>query len=394
MAGITMILQTKQRNCEQTTQNLIDQLAGWGLLTHARAEQLRSSQRSTSRSRSELLSDLVYSGDLTPLQSNRIAAGEGESLFWGPYILLRQIGKGGMGDVYLARHRSLQRNVAIKMLAARFAGHVEMRLRFEREVRAIGKINHPGFATALDAGEERGIPYLVMEYVSGQDLATIVQKKGAFRARTAVRILLQVARALQFAHDQKILHRDIKPQNLQMQKSGDVRVLDLGLARFLNSGSVDDEATLLGSMVGTADYISPEQAADSRRADLRSEVYSLGATLYFLMNGKSMYSGRSIVDKLLAHRQEAIPDLDDSELRGLNAIFKTMVAKSPEDRYQSMAEVIAALRELLQRRQTRKQVVLQPLENQTPVNFQKKSNRKVPDTRAICQVHEETQVWE
>ena len=202
--------------------------------------------------------------------------------------------------------------------------------------------------TAYDAGEHEGLQYLVMEYVEGKDLAAIVQERGPLPIAEAVDYVIQAARGLQYAHKHQIVHRDIKPSNLLLDKEGTVKILDMGLASI--AGLADDPArdrlTGSGQMMGTCDYMAPEQALDAHHADARADIYSLGCTLYRLLTGHVLYKGESLIQVLLAHRESPIPSLCQARPDvppQLDAAYQKMVAKKPEDRYQSMTEVLDAL---------------------------------------------------
>jgi formylglycine-generating enzyme required for sulfatase activity len=230
------------------------------------------------------------------------------------------------------------------------AGAVE---RFRREVEAAAKLSHPNIVTAYDADEHQGMHYLAMEYVEGKDLATVVKDHGPLPVRQAVECILQAARGLQYAHEQGIVHRDIKPGNLLLDKKGTVKILDMGLALIAGAEAAlggPERLTATGQVMGTCDYMSPEQALDSHVADHRTDIYALGCTLYRLLTGHPPYRGETLMQILLAHRENQIPSLCEARPEvpaELDACFQRMLAKEPGDRYQSMAEVVAELETVL-----------------------------------------------
>jgi len=227
--------------------------------------------------------------------------------------------------------------------------------RFFREVKAAARLAHPNIVTAYDAGEHAGTHYLVMEYVLGRDLAAIVKEKGALPLRLAIDYVQQTARGLAYAHEHGVVHRDVKPGNLLLNQEGMVKILDMGLAR-LNENPIDApvamDITGTGQILGTIDYMSPEQAEDVHSADHRSDIYSLGCTLFYLLTRRPVYAGETVVKRILAHRDDPIPSV--LELRPdcpeiLDATICRMLAKRPEDRPQAMSEIIEELESCLAR---------------------------------------------
>lgn len=304
--------------------------------------------KATPKDAIELARDLVRKKKLTKFQVEEISRGKGQALVLGNYVLLEQIGAGGMGQVFKARHRRMDRLVAVKLLPPAMTKNQAAIARFEREVKAAAKITHPNIVAAHDADCANGVYFLVMELVEGSDLSALVKQDGPFPVEKAVNYILQGARGLEAAHKKGIVHRDIKPANLLLDHEGTVKILDMGLARLSLDG--DDgpqpDLTSTGTIMGTVDYMAPEQALDTKTADARADIYALGCSLYFLLAGRSTYDGDTIMKKLLAHREHPIPDLRAACLavnEQLDAVFKKMVAKKVEDRFQSMSDVIAEL---------------------------------------------------
>jgi serine/threonine protein kinase/formylglycine-generating enzyme required for sulfatase activity len=288
---------------------------------------------------------LVRSGHLTRFQAQLALSGKASSLVLGSYVVLEKIGQGGMGQVYKARHKTMKREVALKVISPAVVKDETSRRRFQREVEAAAQLNHPNIVTAHDAGEFKGTHYLVMEYIRGTDLSSLVKAQGAIGLASAVGYILQVARGLSFAHSQGIVHRDIKPANLLLDESGLVKILDMGLARFddgENAVKADAGLTGTGMLMGTIDYMSPEQAMDSKNADARSDIYSLGCTLYFLTTGRAMFEADTIVKRLMAHQSAIIPKISHAD-QGLQQILEKMTAKQAEQRYASCEKLIAEL---------------------------------------------------
>jgi serine/threonine protein kinase/Leucine-rich repeat (LRR) protein len=298
-----------------------------------------------------LIAELVKENHLTKFQAAQVSAGRAKSLILGEYTILDKIGAGGMGQVFKALHRRMDRLVAIKTLPAATMKDAAAVARFEREVKAAAKLRHPNVVAADDAGQANGVHFLVMEYVDGQDLSALVKKNGPFPIAKAVNYVLQAARGLEFAHKKGVVHRDIKPANLLLDSEGTVKILDMGLARIESEANAAAQAELTGTgaVMGTVDYMAPEQGVSTKDADARADIYSLGCTLHYLIVGKATYGGESVMAKLLAHHHQPIPNLRELNFEvpeQVQAVFKKMVAKTVEDRYQTMTEVITDLERL------------------------------------------------
>ncbi len=293
---------------------------------------------------------LIERGRINEFQAAELLAGRKTPLLLGQYVLQAKIGAGGMGQVYRAEHKRMKRLVAIKVLPAAMVQDEGAVKRFQREVEAAAKLSHTNIVQSFDADEYKGTHYLVMEYVDGQDLSALVKQNGPLRVEVAIEYLLQAARGLAFAHSKGVVHRDIKPANLLVDQDGVVKILDMGLARVDATGdAADHQLTNTGQVMGTVDYMAPEQASDTRRADARSDIYSLGCSLYRMVTGVSMFGGDTVVQKILAHMNDPIPSLKQKRpdvSDELERIYQKMVAKKPEDRYQQSSQLVADLESL------------------------------------------------
>jgi tRNA A-37 threonylcarbamoyl transferase component Bud32 len=254
-----------------------------------------------------------------------------------------------MGAVYLAEHLVMGRRVALKTINTRLLERPDAVGRFHREVQAAAKLAHPNVVTAYDAEQAGDLHFLIMEYVEGVSLADHARRLGPLPVDQACALVGQAALGLQHAHEQGLVHRDIKPHNLMLTPRGQVKVLDFGLAHFARQEDAQGESALTatGTILGTADYIAPEQTSSSRAVDIRADVYSLGCTLYFLLTGRVPFPGGTLIDKCLRHATQAPPPV--SSLRpglpaGLVAVVERMMAKRPEDRFPTPADVFRALR--------------------------------------------------
>ncbi len=290
--------------------------------------------------------ELIATGKLTAYQADALLHRRFADLRMGNYVILDRLGAGGMGTVFKGQHRRMKRVVALKVLSR---GAEKFASRFQREVETIARLSHPNIVMAYDADESEAGPFLVMEFVNGRDLATVVADGGPMPVGVAVDNIIQAARGLEYAHLQGIIHRDIKPGNLLRDTEGVVKVADLGLARLNdpeNMGAGASSLTQAGTVFGTVDYMSPEQAVDSGAVDPRADVYSLGCTLYFLLTARPPYQAGSLMAILVKHRESPVPSLRDVRADvppELDAAFRHMLAKRPEERCESMAAVIREL---------------------------------------------------
>ena len=294
----------------------------------------------------QLAKELVRQKKLTSYQAQQIHAGKGQSLVLGNYVILDKLGQGGMGLVLKAEHRRMKRLVALKVLSPKVTKTPEALRRFQREVEAAARLTHPNIVISHDADEAADTHFFVMEYVDGTDLSSLVKERGPLPLDQALDCILQAARGLEYAHKHGVVHRDIKPANLLLDREGTVKILDMGLARLDTAGAQQDQLTGSNQIMGTVDYMAPEQAMSTKHADARADIYSLGVTLWYLLTGRPLYAGETTVEKLMAHQTKPIPSLREAcpeVTPAMDAVFHRMVAKTPLDRYQTMAEVIAEL---------------------------------------------------
>ena len=282
--------------------------------------------------------------------SGQIVADKVEKPFerLGTYDLLEVIGRGGTGVVYRARHTRLKTIVAVKVLPAESLTRPDTLARFNREMAAIGQLVHPHIVQATDADEDDGQHFLVMEYVQGGDLCTLVRRQGPLSVAEATSCVLQTAKGLAYAHSQGMIHRDVKPSNILLSSNGVIKVSDLGLARALQSME-DDGSTHTGSLMGTFDFMAPEQALNAKAADERADIYGLGCTLFYLLTGNAPFASESMLETLIAHREQsppAIRQLRAEVPKSLDLLIRRMLAKNTKDRPASMNEIVTELETL------------------------------------------------
>ena len=289
---------------------------------------------------------LVKHGLITKFQAKLLLLGKYRGFRIGPYAIKEQIGQGGMGAVYLAEHTTLSRKVALKVLTPGADSDTKLAVeRFLREARAVAALDHPNIVRVHDVGQFGTTYYIVMELVEGDTLDKLVTKSGSIPCGKAVEYIAQAASGLQHAYEKGFIHRDIKPQNLILSKDGTVKILDMGLAR---SSEERDKLTAnidIGAIVGTADYIAPEQAVNDPHVDIRADIYSLGATFYTLVTGRPPFGGNT-TQKLVQHQVKDAPSLtrlDKTLPKELADVVSKMMAKKKEQRFRTPADVIAAL---------------------------------------------------
>ncbi|MGB0595148.1 MAG: serine/threonine-protein kinase [Rubripirellula sp.] len=303
-------------------------------------------EEASSFTQEKLADGLVHAGVLTKWQSSKLLAGCSKGFYLGSYRLLRPLGKGGMGVVYLGEHHVMKRMMALKILPPEATEDPRRIERFKSEARACAQLDHPNIIRAYDFAEAGKKLYIVIEYVDGIDLQRAVQRDGVMSVADAVDVLQQTTAGLAHAHERGIVHRDIKPSNLMLRTDGVLKVSDLGLARIGWSQSESQEKQRL---MGTADFIAPEQAIDSTTAGTHSDIYSLGCTFYFLLAGKPPFLG-SATQRLAKHQAAPVPDIRDERADCPSAIaelLKRMMAKRPADRPKSAVELLAQLTRLV-----------------------------------------------
>lgn len=328
-----------------------------GLLTEQELALLLRGLPRTNRGR-VVARHLVERGILTRFQAERLLAGRTQGFLLDKYVILDHLGKGGMGQVYKARDRTMNRVVALKVLANHLVKTERARELFRREVEAVGNLQHPNVVTAFDANQVGDRYFLVLEFVDGPNLDQLVRQQGPLKVGQACDYVRQIAQGLQAAHARGMVHRDIKPANALLQPhgvegehtAGLVKIGDFGLARLQTpTANEKSSRTILTSpkkVMGTPDFLSPEQARDMHSADIRSDIYSLGCTFYFLLTGSVPYPKGTAMDKLIRHSTaeprpvEAFRTDVPTEVQG---ILRKMIAKKPEDRFQTPSDLSTAL---------------------------------------------------
>jgi serine/threonine protein kinase len=314
-----------------------------GLLTQPVVRHALATAPADTRADAQLLADhFVRLGRLSHYQARKLLDGTPVGLVLGPYQIVMPIGRGGMGTVYLARDTRTPRLLALKVLPPKKARAEERLLaRFQREMELSRRVAHPNLTQTYDVGEAEGVYYIAMEYIAGQSLYRLVSNYGPLPVGRAARLFAQVAAGLEHAHEQGLIHRDLKPSNIMITPRDQVKVLDLGLA--LIEGEVVEDHRVVGGkgyVVGTMDYIAPEQTEDAAAVDARSDLYAVGCSLYFALTGQPPFPGGDSLSKIRRHRKEPpppLPELNPLVPAGFAALVYPLLAKRPEDRPQSAA---------------------------------------------------------
>jgi hypothetical protein len=329
----------------RTAQELIGLVRGSGLVSASRLDEFL--RRGHPPLAADTAATLVAEGLLTEFQAQLLLLGKWRGFYVGNYKVLQPLARGGMGRVYLCEHTAMGRRVAIKILSGGMGADEAAVERFRREARAAAALDHPNIVRAYDAGREGKLLYLVMEYIEGVTLGELVRQRGPLPLEIAVHSVRQVALGLQHAHQAGWVHRDIKPDNLLMTPRGLVKILDLGLARMLFAeGEQPTQKFAEKDILGTADYLAPEQIQPGSLVDGRADVYGLGATFYFLLTGRPPFASGSLAQKLMAHLvgdvrpvREVRPEVSER----LDAVLLRMLAKAPDQRFPDTGAVVAAL---------------------------------------------------
>lgn len=332
--------------------DLLAALEASNLLRPTQISALRQSHAAAEREvpAAEVARALVKRGLLTRWQAEKLLGGH-TAFFLGKYRLLELVGRGGMGCVYKARHEVMGRVVALKVMARALVNDADAVARFKREVRTAAALSHPNIVAAYDADCAGDVHFLVMEYVEGRDLHWWIKQGGPLPVPWSCECIRQAAVGLEYARSRGLVHRDIKPSNLLVSQPDDqappiVKILDLGLARLAGEKQEPHDLTRSGQIMGTPDYIAPEQAEDVHSADTRADIFSLGCTLFQMLTGQLPYGGATLMAKLLARTQRDAPPVQSLRPdipEGLAAVVARMLARRPEDRYQTPAEVAEAL---------------------------------------------------
>jgi serine/threonine protein kinase len=352
-----MAITDKSKGADAPPPDLLAVIRNSGVLTERQLEDIRGKMLKGNYpfDSLELAEKLVREKILTSYQANRLLKNKPHGLAVGRYVILDRIGSGSMGRVYKASHRLMGRVVAIKIVAPEIAGNARIVARFQREMKLVGRLDHPNVVRAYDADQLGQILFIVMEYVDGESLTQKLRAEGPLDPADVVNYIAQAARGLAHAHEMGIVHRDIKPSNLLIGKNQVVKLLDLGLSVLMEADQHSTFETADGIAVGTVDYMSPEQAC-GKEVDGRSDLYSLGCAMYHLISGRLPFQGDSPIERLgkrIAGLPTPIrqvrPDIPSNVVKVLDKLLAT----SRRDRYQTAREVAETLEALLEKKPSR-----------------------------------------
>ncbi len=296
----------------------------------------------------ELTAHLIESGIITSWHAEKLLAGKYKGFFLDKYKLLGHLGTGGMSSVYLAESKNTHQKRAIKVLPKNKVSDKSYLDRFYREGKAAASLNHPNIVRIYDINNSGDTHYMVMEYVQGSDLHDTVRNDGPLPIDEAVEVIIQSAEGLLHAHNKKMVHRDVKPANLLRTDSGSVKILDLGLALFNTEGEESLTVLYNEKVMGTADYLSPEQAVNSHEVDHRADIYSLGCTLYYLLTGRPPYNNGTLAQRIALHQTQEPDSILESRPdcpQGLVDICTKMMRKNRDDRFANCSEIMMVMKQ-------------------------------------------------
>jgi eukaryotic-like serine/threonine-protein kinase len=349
---------------------LIDALRSFRLISSEQYQHLQGHVQAKGGDPRPLAKQLVQRGWLTVFQINQLFAGHGKDLAIGAYRVLDRLGQGGLSQVFKAQHIDNDLVVALKVIRPEVLSNPEGRQQFMQEIEAMARLEHPNIVQFCDADQHEDTCYFAMEYVDGIDLGKHVRLSGPSSVREACDFIRQAALGLQHAHERNLVHRDIKPVNLFLMQApvvqpramathpgqpparkrtrAMIKILDWGLAGLRSPRCIGPQLveSLSKGLVGTADYLSPEQARNASTVDIRGDIYSLGCTFYYLLTGQPPFPDGTLMQKILKHQQAEPPAIDafrDDVPPALSAVLQRMLAKSPEDRFQTPAALAMAL---------------------------------------------------
>lgn len=338
----------------QSAERFIQLVARSGLVTKEALKAAYAKAPANIRQHGQKLADFLVGQEiLTHYQATKLLQGTWQGLVLGQFQILAPLGRGGMGAVYLARNRNTEKApalVALKVLSPKKAREEERALaRFQREMEVCQRVSHLHLTKTFDAGKIQGVYYIAMEYIRGMSLSRHVKEQGTLTTARAARVFAEVATGLAHAHEKGIIHRDLKPSNIMITPNGHAKILDLGLALSVDEVVLPGDKMIVGGqgyVVGTMDYIAPEQVDDPTQVDARADLYSLGCSMFFALTGQHPFPGGTSVEKMKKHRTEypdPIPDLNPTVPAEFARIVDKLMEKSPANRYRSAAQLRDAL---------------------------------------------------